>query len=77
MSSTPRLQGTLRRMIIRLKIIFRKRSIFAFHFQITVTVPITLMTPMSESGQAIFPENHIHKIFCSISSNVEDVSVIC
>ena len=44
-------------------------------FQITVTVPITLMTPMSESGQAVYPENHIHKIFTSISSNVEDVSV--
>ena len=52
-------------------------SIVTFHFQITVTVPITLMTPMSESGQAIFPENHIHKIFSSISSNVEDVSAIC
>ena len=50
-------------------------SILTFHVQITVTVPITLMTPMSESGQAIFPQNHIHKIFSSISSNVEDVSV--
>ena len=30
---------------------------------------------MSESGQAVYPENHIHKVFTSISSNVEDVSV--
>ena len=50
-------------------------SMLTIHFQITVTVPITLMTPMSESGQAIYPENHIHKVFTSISSNVEDVSV--
>ena len=40
-----------------------------------MTVPITLMRPMSESGQAVYPENHIHKVFTSISSNVEDVSV--
>ena len=51
-------------------------SMLTIHFQITVTVPITLMTPMSESGQAIYPENHIHKVFTSIFSNVEDVSVI-
>ena len=43
--------------------------------QITVTVPITLMSAMSESGQEVYAENHIHKIFTSISSSVEDVSV--
>ena len=43
-------------------------------FQITITVPVTLMDVKSESGQDVFPVKTIHKIFTSISSNVEDVS---